>query len=139
MLKIKRILIVAMILEIIVFILVCKAIGFFAIFLLTVAAILFGLAILRHHGIQHLQMMQIKMQQGEPVSLIAAESSLILLAGLLLIIPGLLTDLVALVILWPWARNKIKQFLISKKIINPYKESEQDPNIIEGEFWRDDK
>ena len=44
----------------------------------------------------------------------AAHSALIMLAGVLLILPGLLTDMIGLVLLIPWVRTQVIRFLREK-------------------------
>jgi UPF0716 protein FxsA len=59
-----------------------------------------------------------KVQQNLNQGLMPAEelidALIILIAGLVLITPGLLTDFVGLMLLWPVSRNRFKRFLRQK-------------------------
>ncbi len=60
----------------------------------------------------------LKVQQNLNQGLMPAEelidALIILIAGLVLITPGLLTDFVGLMLLWPVTRNRFKRFLRKK-------------------------
>lgn len=87
-------------LELAAFIAVAATIGFVWALGLLVATSLAGMLVLRHAGGSHIARMRIALDQGSFTALQADSSGgLILLAGILLLIPGFITDIVALVLL----------------------------------------
>jgi UPF0716 protein FxsA len=88
------------ILELAAFFAVAATIGFGWAFGLLLAASLAGLLVLRHAGGSHIARMRILLDQGSFAALQAdSHGGLILLAGILLLIPGFITDIVALFLL----------------------------------------
>jgi len=93
------------VLEVAVFITVAAAWGFFQALGLVMLGSLAGVMVLRHAGGNHIARMRVAMSEGSFSSLQAdSQGGLILLAGILLAIPGLITDalgvMVLLVPLW---------------------------------------
>jgi UPF0716 protein FxsA len=88
------------VMELTVFIAVAASIGFGWAFLLVLATSLAGALVLRHAGGNHIARMRVAMAQGSFTSLQADSSDgLILLAGILLLIPGFITDFIGLLLL----------------------------------------
>ena len=86
--------------EVVVFIAVAAAWGFFQALGLVLLGSLAGLMILRRAGGNHIARMRVAMSEGSFTSLQAdGQGGLILLAGFLLVIPGLITDILALLVL----------------------------------------
>ena len=86
--------------ELAAFIAVAAAIGFGWVLILVFAGSLAGLLILRHAGGNHVARMRVAIGQGSITALQADGSGgLILLAGILLLIPGFITDALAVVLL----------------------------------------
>ena len=90
--------------ELAVFIAVAAAYGFFMTVGLVLAGSLAGGLILRHAGSSHIARMRVAMNQGlEQGSFTALRADgtggLILFAGILLVIPGLITDFLGLILL----------------------------------------
>jgi UPF0716 protein FxsA len=87
-------------LELVTFIAVAAAIGFGWAFGLVLTSSLAGLLILRRAGGSHVARMRVVLNQGNLTALQADGSAgFILLAGILLLIPGFITDVVALFLL----------------------------------------
>ena len=91
-------------LELAVFIAVAASIGFAWSFLLVLATSLAGALVLRHAGGNHIARIRVAMNQGlgeGSFTALQADGSggLILLAGILLLIPGFITDVVGLLLL----------------------------------------
>ncbi len=87
-------------LELVTFIAVAAVIGFGWAFGLVFTSSLAGLLILRHVGGSHVARMRVVLNQGNFTALQADGSAgFILLAGILLLIPGFITDVVALFLL----------------------------------------
>jgi len=87
-------------LELAAFVAVAYAIGLGPALLLVLATSLAGMLLLRHAGGSHIARVRVAMAQGSFASL-AADSTggLMLLAGILLLIPGFITDVVGLALL----------------------------------------
>ncbi len=89
--------------ELAAFVAVAAAIGFAWALLLVVATSLFGGMVLRHAGGNHIARMKVALGSGN-ISALQADGtgSLVLLAGVLLVIPGFITDAIgALLLLAP--------------------------------------
>jgi UPF0716 protein FxsA len=87
-------------LELVVFIAIAASIGFAWALLFILAGSLAGLLVLRHAGGNHIARIRVAMNQGSFTSLQAdSRGGLILLAGILLLIPGFITDILGLLLL----------------------------------------
>lgn len=85
--------------ELVAFIAVAMAIGFLWAFALVLASSVLGMLLLRHAGGSHISRVRVAMKQGNFTSLQAdGTGGLILLAGILLLIPGFITDFIALLL-----------------------------------------
>ena len=80
--------------------------------LLVLTAVL-GSSLVRSEGIKTLFSAQQKMQQGEMPGREVMGGMLLALAGLLLIIPGFVTDFFGILLLQPWLRNRLAATRIS--------------------------
>ena len=88
------------VLELLVFFLVAAAIGFGWALLLLLAGSFAGILLLRHAGGSHIARVCLAMAEGRLTSLTAdSTGGLILLSGILLLIPGFVTDVAALLLL----------------------------------------
>jgi UPF0716 protein FxsA len=86
--------------ELAAFIAVAATIGFGWAFGLVLLSVLAGMMLLRHAGGSHISRVRVAMAQGSFTSLQADNTGgAILLAGILLVIPGFITDFVALLLL----------------------------------------
>lgn len=86
--------------EVAVFIMIAAAWGFFQALGLVMLGSLAGVMVLRHAGGNHIARMRVAVQEGSFSSLHAdSQGGLILLAGILLFIPGLITDALGLLVL----------------------------------------
>ena len=103
-------------LEIAGFVVVGKAIGLGPTLLLVVASAVIGLAILRRQGFDALT----KLRQRNLPSDLPAErffgTAMVLLAGLLLIVPGFVTDVIALLLLVPFIRKHLAS-LLARRVV----------------------
>jgi UPF0716 protein FxsA len=98
--------------ELAAFIAVAVAIGFLWAFLLTLATSFAGMMILRHAGGSHVARMRVAMAEGNFTSLQAdGTGGLFLLAGILLLIPGFITDFLALLLFIGPLRRKLFELL----------------------------
>jgi UPF0716 protein FxsA len=87
-------------LELAVFVIVAQAIGFGAALTLVLASSFAGMLVLRHAGGSHIARVRVALGEGRFTAMQADGSGfLILLAGILMVIPGFITDVVGLVLL----------------------------------------
>ncbi len=91
-------------LEIAVFIAVGSAIGIFPTIGLTILGMVGGILIVKAQGFVHLRRMQAAMQAGEPPVADMCHTVLLLIAGILLVLPGFITDIIGLALLLPPVR-----------------------------------
>jgi UPF0716 protein FxsA len=87
-------------LELVVFVIVAETIGFAWVLTLVLASSLAGMLVLRHAGGSHIARVRVALGEGRFTALQADSSGgLILLAGILLLIPGFITDIAGLLLL----------------------------------------
>jgi UPF0716 protein FxsA len=112
--------------EIAAFILVGKAIGVLATLALVAAGSAIGAVMLRDAGV--LTALRLQAGAGNPATILA-EGGARMLAGLLLLIPGFLTDLAALAVLVPALRAPLL------RVVPVNRQQPRDrPDVIEGQF-----
>jgi len=104
-------LLVPVLAEITVFILVGRWIGVLATLLLFIAIGVIGTVLLKRQGMRALREMQAALARGEPPAEPVAHAALLVLAALLLIFPGFLSDLMALPLLLPPVRRMVIRWL----------------------------
>jgi len=89
-------------------------IGALATLVLLVAGFIFGLQLMRSQGINALMQSSQNVQLGESPLVPLAHGIVKALAGILLIIPGFISDIVALIILLPFVRKGFAGYLAKK-------------------------
>lgn len=80
--------------------------------LLIVATAVIGAVLVKQQGIQNWLTMQKKLASGRPPAMEMVSGILIFLAGVMLITPGLMTDIIGLVLLFPASRKVIVAYLL---------------------------
>jgi UPF0716 protein FxsA len=140
--------------EIILLINVSGSIGGLNTFLIVIVTAAFGAYFVRQQGFSLLQQIQTKLRAGEAPSTEMAEAALLLVAGVLLITPGFITDILGFLFTLPFSRAPIAEFLMRKIPImqaggahfsqssfntrptgRPFNEGKTDDgDIIDGEF-----
>ena len=104
---------------------------------LVVVTAVIGASLVRSQGLSTLQRVQTTLAHNELPAGPLLEGALILLAGALLLTPGLVTDAIGFVCLIPpW-----RQALVAKFLGRPARQHPQDRRhgrVIEGEFSRED-
>ena len=98
-------------LELYILIKIGSYIGAFQTVALVVFTALFGIVIAHIEGLRKLQQIKQSLSQGIVPAEEMVDGVLIFVAGILLIIPGVLTDLFALVLLIPYTRTLFKRWL----------------------------
>ncbi|MDF0605641.1 FxsA family protein [Neisseriaceae bacterium TC5R-5] len=106
-----------------------------AVFLFVVGSSLLGLWMLRNQKLGALFAISSMMRQGERVSLYSLLWPLrYMLAGVLLLIPGVISDLLAVLLLLPFKGPSIQVNTQHNRPTNA--ETKQDDTIIDGEYSR---
>ncbi len=91
-----------------------NAIGGIETIAVVIATGFFGAWLARMEGINTMLRVRTSMQQGNVPAEELIDALIILIAGIVLITPGLLTDCAGLLLLWPASRNTFKCFLKNK-------------------------
>lgn len=116
------------------------------IFLLIAAGVV-GMNLLRQQSLSTLMRVDQRLQTGELPAVEILEGFILTLAAVLLIIPGFITDILAIPLLVPPLRRWLaKRFLATGYYKQHYYQTSADPegrahdaNIIDGEFRREDE
>lgn len=103
--------------EIMLIINVSDSIGGWNTFLVVIITAFFGAYFVRQQGFALLQSVQTKIAKGEAPSTDLAEGLLLLVAGVLLITPGFITDIMGFLFTLPFSRGPIAAFLMTKMIV----------------------
>lgn len=101
-------------LEIAVFIMVGGAIGILPTVLLTVATAVAGSLMLRQQGLSLIMRMQSELDSGRVPADDIMHGAMIVLASILLLIPGFVTDAVGLLLFIPPIRSAIARFIVAR-------------------------
>ncbi|MER1990336.1 FxsA family protein [Solibacillus isronensis] len=94
--------------EIAVFIVIGNAIGVFYTLLLIIFTSIAGLLIAKKRGTKSIQDIQKSMQQGQPPAVPVIETFMIFVGGILLALPGFITDILGLLFVSGITRNLFK-------------------------------
>jgi len=123
-------------LEIWVLVLVTKACGLGTTILLTVITAFVGAALAKHEGLSVVRKVKTEFARGELPALPLAEGVMILIAGALLLTPGLITDAIGFSALIPpcrrlYCRAAIKWAKKRFQLVNIGPRPEAEPQIVE--------
>src|SRR3989304_5288618 len=111
--------------------------------LLVFSAVL-GALLLRFQGFSTLQRVRTTLRRGEIPAIEMFEGVVLLIAGVLFLIPGFVTDVLGFLCLIPGLRRRLIHWGIQHQIVTqassviPEQGQRQGPRIIEGEAWRID-
>jgi UPF0716 protein FxsA len=123
--------------EIATFIIVGGAIGLVRTLGLIIISSLIGMTMLRDAGV--ITAIRLQREKGNPAAILA-EGGTRMLAGLLLLIPGFLTDIAALLVLIPATRTLLFGKLAAAAAApGPAQGATTRPDVIEGDFRRLDR
>ncbi len=120
--------------EILLFVVIAGAIGFFTAFGFLLLSALAGGFLVRAQGLNTLMKAQQSFDRGAmPVDTIF-ESLCLLIAGILFIIPGFISDLLAFALLFPMVRKTVKErsavkFGFGEEVFRP-----RDDGVIDGTY-----
>ncbi|MFC6441503.1 FxsA family protein [Bowmanella sp. JS7-9] len=118
-----------------------------ALVILTAAA---GAYLVRQQGIETFFTAQQKMQQGQLPGQEMAEGLLLVVAGVLLVTPGFITDGIGFLLAFPLSRKYFVKALMARMVVqtvrhgqphqsNPFNQAPtQDGDVFEGEYRRTD-
>jgi len=109
--------------EIAMFIVVGNWLGVFPTLLLIILASLAGIAITKNQGLKSIQNIQESIYRGEPPGHAMIDAFLVFLGGVLFLMPGFISDLIALTLVLPWTRKMYKPVIIEwirKKMENKH-------------------
>lgn len=108
--------------------------------LLVVATAMVGAFLVRSQGLSTLHRVQTTLAQNELPAGPLLEGALILLAGALLLTPGLVTDAIGFVCLIPpWRQTLVRKFLGRPARRHPNDGQPTRGRVIDGEFSREDE
>jgi UPF0716 protein FxsA len=128
-------------LEIYTLVSVGKSIGGFSTILLVIITALIGSSLLKQQGFSTLAKVQEKAVLGQMPAFEMLEGLVILIAGILLLTPGFITDTFGLLGLIPISRRFLIARFLQKKIHYFNRQTPTQPSktdsTIEGEFWED--
>jgi UPF0716 protein FxsA len=135
------------ILELVVFFWVAHLIGLGWTLLLIVLSSLAGGVLMRRFGLANIQKAQLKMMQGQSPTREMLNAVAIVLGGIFMIIPGLISSILGLFLLIPGLRNPFANWILKKSRFNMMQGAAftqqassakpvQDPDIIEGDQGR---
>ena len=88
-----------------------KAIGTLEVILLTIATGIAGAALAKYQGLSILRKIQKEMAEGRIPAANLIDGLMILIGGILLLTPGVLTDAIGFLCLIPWTRVLMKRLL----------------------------
>jgi UPF0716 protein FxsA len=119
--KLFSICIAFVLIEIAIFIVVGNWLGILSTLLLIVLASLFGAMLTKKQGLESVQNIQNSIRRGEPPGQAVIDAFLVFLGGVLFLLPGFLTDIIAFTLVLPWTRRLYKPMIlewIRKKMKN---------------------
>lgn len=112
---------------------------------LVVFAAVCGVLLIRWQGFNLMRRVRETMARGELPEIGMFEGVLIMFSGVLLLVPGFLTDIVALLLLLPWVRRGLISWFLSRQGMaartagyRTEADERRRPYVIEGEFRREE-
>ena len=126
--------------EISIFIQVAHVLGVLLTLILVIFTSVIGMSLVRNRGFKNLMLMQQKMQAGESPAVEMVKSVSLIIAGLLLIIPGFFTDFLGLLLLLPPVQKhltlKLLPYLRFGRMGGDFGGSTGGGETFDGEFQR---
>jgi UPF0716 protein FxsA len=119
MLRILALLLLIPLLDVMLLVAVAAWLGIVETVLIVVLTALVGLLLVRAEGRHTLRKIQSKLAQGEAPTDELIDGGLLLVSGALLLTPGLVTDLVGLVLVVPFTRYPVR-WATKKWVLTPY-------------------
>lgn len=94
-----------------------------------------GAFLLRLQGIETLNRVQARINEGEMPATDVVEGFILLISGVLLLTPGFVTDILGFLCLVPGLRTRIAISLLARLVVRQRHGNGPDTIIVEGEFW----
>ncbi|QBK26511.1 FxsA family protein [Ureibacillus thermophilus] len=104
--------IVFVLIEIAMFIIIGNWLGVLSTLLLILLASVLGVAITKKQGLKSLQNIRDSINRGEPPGYAMVDAFLVFLAGVLFLLPGFISDLIAFTMALPWTRQLYKPMIV---------------------------
>lgn len=126
--------------EIFLFIVVGEAIGALATIALVFGAGALGILLVRAQGLQTMRRAQTSIERGDAPVREAVDGLCLFIAGMLLIVPGFLTDILALLLILPGTRRLLARAMAARMTVmstarrGGAARSTAASGVIEGEF-----
>lgn len=128
--------------EISLFIQVAHVLGVFMTLILVIFTSVIGLSLVRNQGFKNLMLMQQKMAAGESPAAEMIKSVSLIMAGILLLLPGFFTDFLGLLLLLPPVQKhltlKLMPHLRFSRMPGGFSAGSEGGNTFDGEFQRKD-
>lgn len=132
------------VLEIYVLIKVGGALGAIPTIALVVFSAVLGAFLVHWQGMVTMQRVRESLARGELPAIDLIEGTIVLISGILLLLPGFISDLAGLACLIPAARRRLVKGWFTRRQPRPHGDSEeppspnqQGPRIIEGEYRKE--
>lgn len=118
--------------EIAVFIAVGEEIGILRTLALMILSAIGGVLLVRHQGLGHLRRLRENIRSGQPPVRDLLHTAMLVFAGICLVVPGFITDVIGLVLLIPPVRSAAARWFMESL---PKRRGASGVVIIEGEAW----
>ncbi|AXF77422.1 FxsA family protein [Erwinia tracheiphila] len=124
-------------LEITIFIEIAHVLGVLATMLLVIVSSCAGISLVKQQGIKNFMLLQQKLAAGESPAAEMVKSVSLILAGILLLLPGFFTDAVGLLLLLPSVQKHLTLKLM--RHLRMWRSSQADKGFtVDGEYGRKD-
>ena len=125
-------------------VLVANVVGAFGTIALALGTAIVGLNILSTQGKRQMQKLQEAVATGQNPKQVVSEGVWMLICGLVLLMPGLITDAIGVFLLFPFFRSWLVKRGIAPKFNVPFsnfnqnqRSNDKDGDIVEGEFYEE--
>lgn len=113
--------------------------GAWPVVLWVILAAVFGVSLIQSQGFATAERVRAALARGETPAMGMLEGMALIAAGVLFLIPGLLSDAVAIALLIPPVRRAlIRHFVRSATVPPPQGPKPSGPRVLEGEYRRED-
>lgn len=105
--------------EITIFILLGNSIGVLSIFLLIISTGIIGYFFMKQQGMETWRKLRLSLANGERPGDELLSMFCIIIGGIMLVLPGFLTDIIGFLLVFPWTRGPFKAlmlFIMMKKL-----------------------
>lgn len=127
-----------LVIELLVFILFVDWLGALAAILLVILPMVFGGGVMQMQSMEVVRQAQQKMARGESVEQEAMENLAVVMGGMLMLIPGIVTSIIGILLLIPGVRRNLLAWMFKQQIIRTGA-ARATGTIIDGEYTEEDK